>query len=776
VYSVDFQSDESDVNTNQKDDQNGSSEESTNIDEDEIRMENSETASDPKKRKLSTVQQVSFHKIMKTRNDLKGLGSEEVIKKIVNSYNNKNRKAEYKKESSTEIIQLNMQKQFGFQIMIYTQKYGGSSRLLKKYGIHFVQNTCNVVIFHYNSDCLFAVTKGAGWRLIQRYVDYDFPQKVAARILSEDGRKSFTDRQLLGNARSVNKTLKTDEPTDPFAAPSICTKFTARLRPNASILELKCFKTIKKSLAYVSVEIGFGSVRFKKEFEVEDFFLILDHLNKIDKGEKTLTTDGGEEKQSEAFYRYLHKVSPVDEDKLNTILVERIRDGIQNNKMNYIQQFDFCHKYADSFSYGSKFTLKYNNHIVKRFRNAPSLENIFNYLQTAEKCKALHNKNCSIEKYRKRLCNVKISFETDKDIIRSKLLDYIEGYIFYDNQYYWRVMTKWCCVSEDYLKLIQIKFVKLLNKRLIGPDELGRLDEPWKNEDEEDDYNKKYASKNGFIVGDKSTVKTIELFDLMFHDQESNLSFLYHVKKGFGQSTRDACSQVINCANIIRLSMQGNSNQLDIIKEAYEKYSKNWKHEIRPDFISSCDKFKRALERAIFVYAVAPNLKLRSKTSQLSINHYYGNQKKRKESRSLHLEKNFKSKIFANDISSLLKQKGEKFYKKIAESVCETKKEGERNLCQILGEKIVDKLKDENYIDSKGEVTSKLLYCTKKSFKLSCFERNAAQNERIFYLLSPYLSFFDSLGAKLEVIRTCKELAENEFDNKFKIFEIIGAD
>ncbi len=702
---VDSQSDESEVYTNQKDDQNGSSEESTNIDEDESSM-----GIKPKKRKLSTVQQVSFHKIMKTHNDLEDLVSEKVIEKIVYIYNNKNSRAKYINESSIEITQLNMEKQSGFKIMIYTQKYGGSSRLLKKYGIPFDQYTCNVVIFHYNSDCLFAVTKGSGWRLIQRYVDYDFPQKVAARILSVKGRISFTDRQLIGKARSINKILKSDEPTDPFAIPSLCTTFTARLRPNASILKLECFKKNKKTLADVNVEIGFGSVRFKKEFEVKDFFLILDHLNKIDKGEKTLTTGEEEEEESKAFYRYLHKVSPVEEDKLNTILVKTIRDGIQNEKMNYIQQFDFCHKYADSFSYGSNFTLEYNNHIVKRFRNAPSLKIILTNLLITEKCKGLHEKNCSPEKFRKRLCNVKISFETDKEKFQSKLLDYIEGYVFYDNHFYWRVMNKWCCVSEDYLKLIQIKFVELLNKYLICPDELGLLDEPWKNEDKEDDYNRKYESKKGFIVGDKIIVKSIELFDLMFHDQESNSSFLYHVKKGFGQSTRDACSQVINCANILCSSMQGNSNQPDIINEFYEEYSKNLKPENRPDFISSCDKFKRALENAILVYAVAPNLKLH----KLTIKDYFGSQKKRQESRSLHLEKRFKSKISANDISSLLKQNGEEFYKMIAKSICKTKKGDDRNLCQILGEKIVDELKDENYIDSEGEVTSKLLYCTKK--------------------------------------------------------------
>jgi stress-induced morphogen len=774
--SADLCSDESDA----EDDDYESTDRESNFDKNEYIDVFNETASDPKRRKLSKVQQVSFHKIA-NRNDLLGLTSEAIIEKIVNKYNNKNSHAKYLREMPTKIPKVNEHSEDEqFKIMIYIQKFEGSSRLLENYGISFVLKTFNAVIFHYKTDCVYVVSKGSGWRLIQSYVDYEFPQKVAARILSEKGRISFADKQLLGNARSVNTILKNDEPTDRLAIAVLCTKFTARLRPKASILKFDCFKNKRnsfkqaKQIADVKVEIGFGSVRFRREFEVEDFFLILEHLNKIDRGDKTFTTDGQEENSSKAFYRYLQKVPPSKEDELNLFLVKKIQDDVQNHKTSCLEHFDLCHKYTEEFTYGSEYTLYYNKNFVKKFSKAPSFESILMNLRTEEKCKSLRKKNCSIENFGKKLCNVRISFkQMNEEIISAKLLDYIEGNIFFEDQFYWRVMTKWCCVSEDYLKSVQKAFVDLLNKHLMDEKEIGYLWKPWNHKVSETNYNKSYSTENGFIVGDGITVKCIELFDLMFQDQKSNSTFLYHVKKDFGRITRDACSQMINSAKVIGCIMQGKSAKPDTIEEAYEKYMKNQKKEELPNFMSTCDKFKQALEKPTLVFAVAPNAKLGPKACQLSIEHMFSDMREREKSRSLHLEKKLKDKIFAIEIETQLKKIEEKHYKEIANILCETNEDDEGKVSYILSVKIVDELKQENYIDSNGEVTSKLLYCSKGNFELPSFKEKFSLNKVIYDILSPYFSFFDSLIAKLEVIRTRNELARLGFDgNHFKICEI----
>jgi hypothetical protein len=533
--------------------------------------------------------------------------------------------------------------------------------------------------------------------------------------LSEKGRISFADKQLLGNARSVNTILKKDEKTDPFAFAVLCTKFTARLRPKSSILKFDCFKNISNSFRQakqtvdVKVEIGFGSVRFKREFEVEDFFLILEHLNKIDRGDKTFTTDGQEEHSSKAFYRYLQKVPPSKEDELNLFLVKKIQDDVQNHKMSCLKHFDLCHKYTDEFAYGSEFTLYYNRNSVKKFSKAPSFESVLVNLRTEKKFESLHKKNCSPENFQKKLCNVRISFkQMNERIISDKLMDYIEGNIFFEDQFYWRVMTKWCCVSEDYMKLVQKAFVDLLNKHLMDEKEIGYLWKPWNDKVPEEAYNKSYSTENGFIVGDRIIVKNIELFDLMFQDQKSNSTFLYHVKKDFGQTTRVACSQVMTCAKVIGCIMQGKSAEPDIIEKFYEEYMKNQKKEEPPTFMKTCDKFKQALEKPTLVYAVAPNAKLSPKACQLTIEHVFTSMKKREASRSLHLEKKLKDKISAIDIETQLKtQIGEEEYEEIANILCEINEDNEGKVSHSLSEKIIDELKQENYIDSNGEVTSK---------------------------------------------------------------------
>lgn len=708
--------------------------------------------------------------------------SKEFIENIVTEYNNC-KKRKYQEEKSSKIEELNNKNEH-FQIMVYIQKLKDSTSLLKSYEISFVQKTFNAVIFHFKSDCIYAVIKGSGWRLIQGYVDYDFPQKVAARILNKKGRISFRDKQLLGNTRNFEKFLKNEEPTNPFAF-TVCTRFTAKLRPDASILNLTCFKNISnsstsvlvKQSADVKVEIGLGSVRFKKAFEVEDFFEILDHLDKIQRGDQTFTTNGDNEEPSRAFYRYIQKVHPSKEEELNKFLIRKIQNFIKNADnadMSCLQGFDLCHKYIDKFSHGSKFTLLYQNKTIKEFQKAPSLESILINLITGQKCKGLIKlkKSKTIEIFRKELSNVKISFEYDEKIISAKLLDYIEGNILYNDQVYWRVMTKWCNLSEDYLKFVQKEFVDLLNKHLMKSNESGRLLKHWKENVSEYSYNKSYVSVDGYILGDRKLVKNIELFDLMFYHKDSNKTFLYHVKKGFNKETRIACSQVLNCANIIRNCMLGVPSETDIIKEYYEGHEKIWKKEKSfPNFISTYKDFKKTLEKPTLVYAVASNAKLSVQASQLPIEYYFTNCNKREESRSLQLEAKLKHKISANDIDDLLLKKKEiELYKKPTSSLCTTDESDDN--CQISGKEIFDKLKQSNYIDLMDEVTSKLIYCSKKKFELPGFK--SSENDMVFNLLSPYRTFFTSLGAKLEVLRTRNELEAHGFE--FKIYEIPGCD
>ena len=68
---------------------------------------------------------------------------------------------------------------------------------------------------------------------------------------------------------------------------------------------------------------------------------------------------------------------------------------------------------------------------------------------------------------------------------------------------------------------------------------------------EEEDFNRTHLFAKGFYVGDQIKPNNVELFDIMRHDEETNKTYLYHVKRNFDHCTRDACAQIRDSAHLL---------------------------------------------------------------------------------------------------------------------------------------------------------------------------------------------------------------------------------
>ena len=81
---------------------------------------------------------------------------------------------------------------------------------------------------------------------------------------------------------------------------------------------------------------------------------------------------------------------------------------------------------------------------------------------------------------------------------------------------------------------------------------------------EEEGYNRSFFADPNYLVCDQvysSKREKVELFDVLYHGDQNNL-FLYHIKEGFGQTTRDACSQVRNAAIMLRNAIDNGSYEI----------------------------------------------------------------------------------------------------------------------------------------------------------------------------------------------------------------------
>jgi ubiquitin C-terminal hydrolase len=91
---------------------------------------------------------------------------------------------------------------------------------------------------------------------------------------------------------------------------------------------------------------------------------------------------------------------------------------------------------------------------------------------------------------------------------------------------------------------------------------------------QEEGYNRSYLSENSYLVCDQvyaGKKEQVELFDILYFGQPGKV-YLYHVKEGFGQKTREACAQIRVAAVNIQNAL--NSGNFDILRKIHDEATK----------------------------------------------------------------------------------------------------------------------------------------------------------------------------------------------------------
>lgn len=194
-----------------------------------------------------------------------------------------------------------------------------------------------------------------------------------------------------------------------------------------------------------------------------------------------------------------------------------------------------------------------------------------------------------------------------------------------------------------------------------------------------------YHDKRFLIIpGDELFVKSknIELYDILLSDEKEKITYVIHVKAGFGQTTRDVCSQIRLSADIIYGSLQ--SSSCSAIKQYYQNNvqwtsAKGYKgdvarilHEVGEN--KYLDLFTNDEQRLIFVYAYRHNRKydLHETSTDISISAEIA-------------------------IKNVLCEKG--------------------YLSEGTMKQVIERLKEKNIIDSQGEITNNYSFKNKKQIE-----------------------------------------------------------
>lgn len=740
------------------------------------------------------------------------------IKKIIKEYNTKlSNPAEHYENYRTDYV-------IGraFNLQIYSQKKNSVSEINEQYILNndstenVTEVTINQLLFYYSESQVYVRTMRNSRNVIKRYIDYSFPLKMAKNLCELKNTLKNSTTNLLGNEHK--STRKYIEPERMKCEPVYIEQNEVNLRENASIRRLKCFKGITN----IRVAYSTFCIKFKIGFTENNYFEIIRHLNEINEGNVEIkTTDDNLQTEDENYDSYALSIEG-DEEVLNE-LDQQFFDMLENCMKNKSSELtvDFSFRNSENFYSYTEFRLMQKKKLLYTFTERPTLKEILEHLGLKVAIEP-------VEDFKSYLNSIKVEYGTDNS---KKLLNLIEGNIYYENQQFWRLSTptqgtKWYCIQDDYFRKIETEKYHCLNKYLMPLEHEAQLPHAWEwskisemtskiedpkrsnsestgpstsckrkatnklkivnkkkiKFDNEKIYNEKYLKTEGFIIGDRSTQNTIEVFDLMFSSNSTPKHYyLYHVKKDFRNTMRVACGQLLDAIDVTRGAIQSKDNSFLLnffnTLRASEYYKDNLQNF---DILQDFGNFKKIFEgnNYTFVCALQTNKYFRSSSKYTELSTLFLDCTERWERRSLHLEKLIRYKVIAQDLIKFfdeITKIDSSNYGKIAEGLC-----GDKNIDKmLLSEKIIGMLKNKGYINKRNEVNQKLSYATQKAFIESFDEEDVNGTlkkeccTQLFRLLGPYRTLFPSLPAKLNLIRTV-EIVTTKYGKKMLICDIFG--
>lgn len=413
------------------------------------------------------------------------------------------------------------------------------------------------------NEFLYAILGGAGYFLIKDCIEKDFGFKIAS--------------QLIGSNKSENIIKYSKEK-------SVMSKIIGQVkyfRTRSNFIENNSFGNFYKEL----------NISIKQDVLLEKFNFSPDEVNKES---ACLVKSSFQINKSISFNKTLEIISVLDEmlkkgavNIINNVKIVEDKKTIKNLEDVLLSQlkdrcykddfidFDLCHEDFEKYLTADEFIVKKQNKLL--LRQGDLLDNIdIVFLKIKE--------NFEEEEFEDIIKEIKIiTNNVDGDeLTKDSLIKHLHGDVEYKGDRYFYINGDWF--------LIEKSFIDFLNEGCINfsKENLNReLDRKWEEGFEEDDYNFSYIGDKNTLVLHKIIHKNIELCDILKWDDKGNV-YMYYVKKGFGNSLRDLCSQILISAKTIKndknfiddifksLKKSGNLKLKNQYKD-YEKIVKNIK-------------------------------------------------------------------------------------------------------------------------------------------------------------------------------------------------------
>jgi hypothetical protein len=648
-----------------------------------------------------------------------------------------------------------------------------------------------------NSNNFYAIAMGYAYTTLLPFVDYDFQNKLPEKILNAKGAKIINVKPMIGVTRSKSSVNTVPTSLDNLAYGEACTTYTAEIDntilDSAGRTRQKLIFPTSKAKS-IMVEVGVSRLKFlvKESFaNISNAIQILDKIH-LDTSDEYLIKDS-------KLHRVVFGVDKRRKELLDNELEDYVKSILQESEFKTTENlggFDICFKNPLDYTTCTEFWIKYAGNQVN-LREIPDFKTVLS---------AAHKLLCNnIEDYDARkahikesklLHNIKIAFGNPGDD-KSQAKDYPLGqflrgtfYSIHHKKYFFRFGTVWYTVDDDHIIGVQKGFQEVLVNHLIRKNEFHPLDLKWNPNHDEAKYNNLYGKRNGFYIGDCKTPRGIEYCDVLL--DKDKRSYFCHVKKGCDQMTRIVCSQLVNALELLTEvntrgmeTREGLKLHLLTKEEVSEKQIAKRKLVRDPPFKGLSDEEverllgfgKNPCNRRIFVMGLFINHKIGSSEPVEKSNKIPDQQKYR----SLEAEMDLKQEIPANYIQIYINEKPglrKQLSKALKCSETEVSEKFESALIASRFVKRPDSQMDSKVPFSKLLVCSKLLLCHRQQDFNEVFSENAKVPadalKEVWLMFQQFITAYESLGAKLEIIRCAKNCRQYVDSDQFKICEIFA--
>lgn len=432
----------------------------------------------------------------------------------------------------------------------------------------------DLVIFIYKGQSVFAVTTGAGYFVIQSYIDDDYPFEIAKRMLS-GGFKQADTRSLTGTTYAESRNFRRNYT---FNSQDAFGKVWKKLYGEVDKEFLQTTTYLKK---FIDVEKTINA-EIKSSFTLRKSITFPQLVQTVEELRTILATPLSEEKKQ--LFRFLESAELIKDksviEKLDQKLLKSLYEVIVEGKDNF-NDFDFCHPSEPlKFLSAQAFHCTIGRLKLQFEDTSPSYTEVIGEIKESKAFEGLNFADFT-KKFNR--CIFAATFEEDDDVyqkpLADKLIKYFHGELEYQATCYFRIDAKWYKAQPPFLESLYDIFVEQIIEGDIINNDISFEDYPDRlsgvsRDNREGRFNEHQSRKDAFYFGDMIYAQygsgEVELFDLLHVDGENGLLYIIQVKEGFAGSMRDACSQIAMAAQAIEDDLRSS-------KEMLKAYYTKWK-------------------------------------------------------------------------------------------------------------------------------------------------------------------------------------------------------